>query len=248
MSKPKTKEDHDAEKRLAAEFVVRWVADGMHVGLGSGSTAAYFIESLGKRMKEENLRITGIATSKASEALARVAGIPVIEPFRGLHIDVAIDGADEIDPSLTLIKGGGGALLREKVIANNASHFLVIADSSKWVTDLGKFPLPIEVVPFAVPLAMDYLVQIGGNPVIRRAKLSDDIPAMTDQGNHLIDCHFLTITDPVAMSRSLLDIPGVVDHGLFIGLATVAIIASAEKVVAILPDQKPMPADQFSLI
>lgn len=247
MTNPKSKEAIDAEKRLAAEFVVRWVADGMHVGLGSGSTAAYFIESLGKRVKEENLRITGIATSKVSEALARAAGIHVIEPFRGLQIDLAIDGADEIDPCLTLIKGGGGALLREKVIAANARHFVVIADSSKWVADLGKFPLPIEVVPFAVPLVMDYLAQIGGNPVIRRAKASDETPALTDQGNFLIDSHFQTITDPVAMSRSLLDVPGVVDHGLFIDLAKVALIAHDEKVLALQPGRESTPADQFSL-
>lgn len=244
---PKSNDQLDLEKRRAAEFVVRWVMDGMHVGLGSGSTAAYFIKSLGKRVEEEGLRITGIATSKVSESIARNAGITVIEPFRGLQIDLAIDGADEIDPSLTLIKGGGGALLREKVIATNASYFLVIADSSKWVTDLGKFPLPIEVVPFAVPLVLDHLTRIGGNPVIRRARAGDETPAITDQGNLLLDCHFHTITDPVAMSRSLLDIPGVVDHGLFIGLAKAAFIADDEKVVAIQPGQKPIPADRFNL-
>jgi len=240
----KSNDQLDAEKRLSAEFAARWIMDGSCVGLGSGSTAAYFIESLGKRVRDEKLNITGIATSKASEAIAREVGLRVIEPFRGLRIDFAVDGADEIDPELTLIKGGGGALLREKVIASNATYFLVIADSSKYVTDLGKFPLPIEVVPFASPLVMDQLEEMGGNPTIRRDKGSEE-PARTDQANLILDCHFQTITDPSSLSKALFELPGVVDHGLFINLANAAAVATDTEVLVYRPGQPPIRADQF---
>ncbi|WP_205711138.1 ribose 5-phosphate isomerase A [Hymenobacter sp. HDW8] len=157
----------DNEKRRAAAQALHWVSDGMSVGLGSGSTAAYFIQLLGEALQAGKLRVQATATSLASETLARSVGIPLLAPRRGLRFDLTVDGADEIDPQLTLIKGGGGALLREKVLATASDYLLIIADSSKLVPQLGQFPLPLEVVPFALPWVLDAVTQRGGEPTVR---------------------------------------------------------------------------------
>src|SRR5512146_880188 len=211
MPSLKTREDLEREKRLASEAVARWIPDGARIGLGSGTTAACFIRALGNRVRDEGLHVSGIATSMASEGLARSVGIPLMQPASGLCLDFTVDGADEITPELHLIKGGGGKLFREKVIATSSRFLLVVADSSKPVTVLGALPLPVEVVPFANPWVADRIAALGGSPV-RREKNGE--PYLTDQGNWILDCHFGAIADPVALDRELKSIPGILEHGL----------------------------------
>jgi ribose 5-phosphate isomerase A len=224
MSSPETQTQLAQEKQLVAATAAGWVRDGMIVGLGTGSTAAPFIELLGKRVKEEGLKIQATATSKASDELARRVGIPMIEPQRGLRFNLTVDGADELDPQLRLIKGGGGALLREKVIATASDYLLIVADSSKAVAQLGRFPLPLEVVPFALPWVMDAVANLGGAPVVRVDKLKPKELAQSDQGNLLVDCHFKVIENPEELALKLKTIPGMVEHGLFLSLARAAVI------------------------
>ncbi|MBO2007923.1 ribose-5-phosphate isomerase RpiA [Hymenobacter negativus] len=212
------------EKQLVAATAAGWVRDGMLVGLGTGSTAAPFIELLGQRVREQGLRIQATATSKASDELARRVGIPMIEPRRGLRFNLTVDGADELDPQLRLIKGGGGALLREKVIATASDYLLIVADSSKAVAQLGRFPLPLEVVPFALPWVLDAVAALGGAPVVRVNKHHPEQLAQSDQGNLLVDCHFEAIADPQGLALQLKTIPGMVEHGLFLGLARAAVV------------------------
>jgi ribose 5-phosphate isomerase A len=219
------------EKQLAAAAALSWVRDGMVVGLGSGSTTAYFISVLGQAIQAGTLRVQAAAASLASEALAREAGIPLLERRRGLRFDLTVDGADEIDPQLRLIKGGGAALLREKVLAAASDQMLVIADSSKLVPALGRFPLPLEVVPFALPWVLDAVDALGGAPVVRLSEQADNPPALTDQGNQLVDCHFSGIPHPEQLAQQLQAIPGVVEHGLFIGLASAALLGHGEQVL-----------------
>src|SRR5271156_311525 len=175
------KEQHDAEKRTVGEAALRWVRSGMRLGLGSGTTSHWFIKLLGERVRCGELSVEGIATSRDSEELARECGITLITPRQGLVLDLDIDGADEIAPDLSLIKGGGGALFREKVVAHASRYFLVLADGSKQVQKLGAFPLPIEVVPFTVPWVMDGISKVGGTPVIRTKAGSAEQPYLTDQ-------------------------------------------------------------------
>ncbi len=236
----------DHEKQLAAAVAVGWVRDGMTLGLGTGSTAAHFIRQLGARVRAEGLRVQGTATSLASEALAREAGIPLVEPRRGLRFDLAVDGADELDPELRLIKGGGGALLREKIVETAADYLLVIADSSKLVARLGRFPLPLEVVPFALPWVLDAVAQLGGAPELRLAKADTGQPALSDQRNLLVDCHFGLIADPEALAIRLQAIPGIAGHGLFLGLARAAIIVQDGQLQVLRPGQAARPASEFS--
>ena len=220
------------EKQQAAAAAVRWIRDGMLVGLGSGSTAAQFITLLGDAVRA-GLRVRGTATSRASEALARDVGIPLVEPRRGLRFDVTVDGADELDAQLRLIKGGGGALLREKVLATASRYLLILADSSKLVPRLGAFPLPLEVVPFALPWVLDAVQVLGGRPTVRPATADAVQPAQTDQGNLLVDCDFGLLTDPEQLAGQLLAIPGVVEQGLFIGLAKAALVVQEEQVTVV---------------
>ncbi len=227
---PETQRLLDAEKQLAATAALRWVRDGMVLGLGTGSTAAHFIAQLGERVRG-GLRVQATATSRASEALAREVGIPLLEPRRGLRFDLTVDGADELDPHLRLTKGGGGALLREKVLATASDYLLVIADSSKAVAQLGRFPLPLEVVPFALPWVLDAVAALGGAPVPRADKQQDGKLALSDQGNLLVDCHFEVLTDPEGLAGQLQQIPGVVEHGLFLGLARAAVVARGAQVL-----------------
>ena len=202
----------DEDKRAAAIAAVAEVQDGMLVGLGTGSTAAHAIAELGRRCAE-GLRIEATATSLASDAQARGLGIAV-RPFEEIaHVDLCIDGADEIDPQLRAIKGAGGAMLREKVVAASAARMVVIADASKRVARLGAAPVPIEVLPFARAYVARALVELGGRPDLRG---SGEAPCRTDQGNLVLDTRFPAIDDPAALALALQAVPGMLGHGLFV--------------------------------
>lgn len=219
---------NDHEKQEAARASLKFIQDGQIVGLGTGSTAAYFIQFLGERMKA-GLKIRGIPTSNHAEQLARRSGIPLVTLADVSYIDVDVDGADEFDPQLRLIKGGGGALLREKIVASAARKFVVVADASKQVATLGKFPLPVEVIPFAESVLTHRITDLGAKVALRKA--SNGSPFRTDEGHHILDCSFGQIPDPPALARILNDMPGVVEHGLFINMASVVLIGKEEGVV-----------------
>jgi ribose 5-phosphate isomerase A len=218
---------NDLEKETAARASLRFVRDGDIVGLGTGSTAAYAVRFLGERV-QAGLKIRGIPTSVHTKELAISLGIPLTTLDEFQQIDVTIDGADEFDPQLHLIKGGGGALLREKIIASVSRQLVIIADSSKQVAVLGKFPLPIEVIPFARPLLAKRIASLGATVKLRQDPNGN--PFATDEGHHILDCSFGQIPDPPALARELKAMPGVVEHGLFIDLATVVLIAKGENV------------------
>jgi len=217
----------DAMKRQAAEAAVELVSPGMTVGLGTGSTVRFVVQALGRRLAEGDLAdVTAVATSRRTESLAREVGIPLVDLEGGRSLDLAIDGADEISPELDLLKGGGGALLREKIVAAAARRLVVVADGAKRVARLGtRAPLPVVVVPFGWPIHLDVLRALGAEPELRRGP--DGEPAVTDDSLYLLDCRFAGgIDDPAALSAELGARPGVVDTGLFLGLADTAFVAS----------------------
>lgn len=198
----------DDDKKTAAYAAIEEVQDGMLVGLGTGSTAAYAIVGLGERVAQ-GLAIRAVATSAASERLAREVGIAVVD-FAGIgHVDLTIDGTDEIDSRLFAIKGAGGAMLREKIVAASSARMVVIADGSKRVGRIGSAKLPVEVLPFAETYVLDALRALGGAPVVRANY-------RTDQGNLVADCHFSALDDPLSLADALAAIPGVLGHGLFL--------------------------------
>ena len=199
--------DIASQKRAAAYAAVAEVCDGMLVGIGTGSTVAFAIEALGRR-RLEGLRITAVATSLRSEAAALAVGIPVLDFARVDTVDLCIDGVDEIDPQFRAIKGGGGAMLREKIVAAAAGRMIAIADAGKRVAQLGAVPLPLEVLPFARAFVSRRVAELGSVPTIR--------DAVTDQGNIIIDCAFGSIADTSALAAQLSAIPGVLGHGLFL--------------------------------
>lgn len=217
-----------AAKLAAAHAALRFVEPGMVVGLGSGTTATLFIQLLGERV-QQGLKIQGIASSDSSEQLGRSLGIPITGFDQHQTIDVAVDGADEVAPGLALIKGGGGKLLREKIVASASKRFLIVADDTKLVRQLGRFPLPVEVIRMAVPLVTQQLIELGFKPVIRQAKDGSG-PYNTDEGNILLDCHSDGIADPETTAADIRAIVGVVEHGLFLGMAERALIAGADGV------------------
>jgi ribose 5-phosphate isomerase A len=217
----------DLEKEAVARASLRFVRDGNIVGLGTGSTAAYAVRFLGERVRA-GLKIRGIPTSVQTKELAASVGIPLTTLDEFQQIDVTIDGADEFDPLLHLIKGGGGALLREKIIASASRQVVIIADSSKQVAVLGKFPLPVEVIPFAQLLVAKRIAALGAAVKLRQDAKGD--PFVSDEGHHILDCGFGQIPDPPALARKLSDMPGVVEHGLFIDLASVVLMAKGENV------------------
>ena len=218
-------------KREAAAGALDFVRPGMRLGLGTGSTAQPFVEMLGERVRA-GLDVIAVPTSEATRALAEQCGIRLTTLDETPALDLTIDGADEIAPDLTLIKGGGGALLREKIVAAASARMVVIADSSKWVAALGRFPLPIEVVPFglgATERAVAAAVAATGNSgplTLRRDKAGHAF--VTDGGHFILDAALQKIADPRSLADRLAAIPGVVEHGLFIGLAQVAVIAGPE--------------------
>jgi ribose 5-phosphate isomerase A len=217
-------------KQLAAEKAVEYVQDGMKVGLGTGSTAYWAIRKLGERVSE-GLKITAVATSQASEDQARELGIPLVAFGDIDSLDLTIDGADELDSKLQLIKGGGGALLREKIVASNSTRMIVVADESKAVTTLGKFPLPVEIITFAREWTVAELAKLGCEPVLRK---NGDELYKTDNGNYIADCHFGAIDSASDLALKLQGIPGVVEHGLFIGIADLAIIGKNDGSIEII--------------
>jgi ribose 5-phosphate isomerase A len=220
----------DEAKRMAARRALEFVEDGMLLGLGSGTTSAMFIQELGARVKQ-GLRVRGIATSVASQQLAESLSIPITTFEESPVLDLAVDGADEVGPGLSLIKGGGGALLREKIVASAARKFIVIADSTKVVHQLGRFPLPVEVIKMALPIVSRKLDALGLNPKLRHHP--DGSKYITDEGNYILDCSCGEISNHVKTAADIRGIAGVVEHGLFLGMASLALIASDEGVVKI---------------
>ena len=220
--------DQIEEKELVARVSLKFVQDGQVVGLGSGSTATCMIHFLGERVRA-GLKIVGIPSSIHSRDLAASLGIPLTSFDQCQEIDVTIDGADEFDPALNLIKGGGGALLREKVVASASRQFIVVTDSSKQVPALGSFPLPVEVIRFAQPLVEKRIQALGAVVTLRTTV--EGKPFITDEGNHILDCHFGRIDDPPALARKLSDMPGIVEHGLFVGMADVVLIGKGDTVL-----------------
>jgi len=220
------------EKELAGRAAAELVVAGNVVGLGTGSTAYFAVVALGERVKS-GLKIIGIPTSDATAELARAVGIPLSTLDEHPEIDITIDGADEVDSQLRLIKGGGGALLREKIIAAASKKMVVVADSSKVVATLGKFPLPVEIIPFAEAVLEKKITALGASCKLRTR--TDGTAFVTDEGHHILDCSFGKIADPPALARSLNDMPGVVEHGLFIGIAKVALVGKGSAVAEIRP-------------
>jgi ribose 5-phosphate isomerase A len=192
------------------------------VGLGSGTTATFVIKFLGEQVRQ-GLNIRGIATSRASGELAGSLGIPLTSFDEVPYTDVTIDGADEVAPGLALIKGGGGALLHEKIVAAASHKLVIVADEHKVVEKLGRFPLPVEVIPFSASPVKVQLEKMGAHPVLRSGH--DGGPYITDEGNYIFDCHYGEIADPAAVAHTIKSMVGVVEHGLFLSLASVAIIA-----------------------
>jgi ribose 5-phosphate isomerase A len=219
---------NDQEKEAAARASLRFVKDGQIVGLGTGTTATHFIHLLGEQV-QKGLRIRGIPTSTRSRDLAQSLGIPLTTLDEFQEIAVTVDGADEVDPHLRLIKGGGGALLREKIVASATQQLVIVADASKQVTTLGKFPLPVEVIKFAQAVVAKRIRALGADVQVRGE--SEGKPFVTDENNHILDCHFGAIADPDKLARELSAIPGVVEHGLFIGMANLVLFARGDEIV-----------------
>jgi ribose 5-phosphate isomerase A len=223
-------------KRQAAEHAIALVENGMTLGLGTGSTAAHFIELVGQRVKR-GLKVVGVPTSEATRAQAERLGIPLIDLDRHPSLDLAVDGADEIDPELRLIKGRGGALLYEKIVAMASERMVVIADHSKRVATLGSFPLPVEIVPFGAGATRGMVellaADAGCSGRIELRTMADGTPFLTDSGNFILDCAFGRIDEPEALDEALKLVPGVVESGLFLGIADAAIVAGPDGVVVI---------------
>ena len=221
----------DALKRQAAARALEHVQDGMKLGLGTGSTARHFVDLLGEKVRA-GMKVIGVPTSEATRAQAAQCGIALTTLDEVDRLDLTIDGADEVDGALDLIKGGGGALLREKIVAAASDRMIVIADETKWVDALGRFPLPVEVIPFGLGATRRAIERafaeagVSGQMGVRNGK--DGHVFVTDGGHWIIDAHLGRIADPPRLARLLNVIPGVVEHGLFIGLASTVILAGAQ--------------------
>jgi ribose 5-phosphate isomerase A len=225
----------DKAKFVAARRAVDYVEDGMRVGLGTGSTAAWMVRCLGEVVREEGLMVTCVATSTRTAELARKSGL-VVKPLDEVRwLDVTIDGADEFDTRLNLVKGGGGALLYEKIVATASDMMIVIADRSKEVDRLGAFPLPVEIVPFGAPTTRALIEEMLSNvEVMGRSvemRMDGDAPFRTDEGNLILDLHLKRISNPAQLSLVLNQIPGVVENGLFLDVCDVTVIGNADGTV-----------------
>lgn len=222
----------DRAKQAAAERACEFVQDGMRLGLGTGSTAAFMVRRLGQRVREEGLRVIGVPTSSRTAALARNEGISVVTLDQAGWLDLTIDGADEFDTDLTLIKGGGGAHLQEKVVAAASERMIVISDPAKRVARLGAFPLPVEALHFGLASSERHIARVldhlgyGERPVTRR--MAGDRPFISDEGNAILDLHLGAITDAAALADALNQIPGVVENGLFIEMADLVIVGHGD--------------------
>jgi ribose 5-phosphate isomerase A len=206
-------------KKLAAQKAISYIGSGMTIGLGTGSTAYWAIHGIGEMVKN-GLKVRAIATSVQSDSLARELGIPMVAFSEIDHLDVTIDGADEVDEELNLIKGGGGALLREKIVGSATKLYIIIVDESKLVRQLGKFPLPVEVAPFGWELTSRRLEELGGVPKMR---MTGDAPFLTDNQHYILDTSFGLIADPARVHERVSGITGVMEDGFFIGMADVVI-------------------------
>ncbi len=230
----------DDWKQQAAERALTLVEDGMTLGLGTGSTAARFVDLVGQKVKA-GLRVRCVPTSEATRAQAERLGIPLITLDQQPFLDLTVDGADELDDDLRLIKGGGGALLIEKIVATASGRMVVIADASKQVVTLGRFPLPVEVVRFGLGATRNTIevlaADAGCNGEIRQRMRSDGQPFVTDSGNFILDCAFGSIPEPEALDEALKLIPGVVENGLFLGIADAAIVAGPGGVAMLERDE-----------
>lgn len=220
----------DALKRQAAARALEAVKDGMKLGLGTGSTARHFVDLLGEKVRA-GMKVVGVPTSEATRAQAEQCGIPLTTLDEVDRLDITVDGADEVDPALDLIKGGGGALLREKIVAAASDRMIVIADDTKWVDALGRFPLPVEVIPFGLGATRRAMQRafteagVSGPMEVRKGR--DGHVFVTDGGHWIVDARLGRIADPPRLARLLNVIPGVVEHGLFVGLAGTVILAGA---------------------
>lgn len=219
------------EKRLVGEKAADYVEDGMIVGLGTGSTVAFMIKKLAERLKIESLAIHGVSTSTATWDLAKSLNIPMMNLNDVSHIDVTIDGVDEFDPQLNGIKGGGGALLFEKIVAKASERNIWVADASKQVNHLGAFPLPVEVLVFGHHHTLRAIEKKGLKPKLRQ---KDSKPFVTDSGHYIIDCHIDRIRESEKLSQWLNALPGVVENGLFIDIADQVLLADGDDVKVIL--------------
>ena len=232
-------QDPEPLKREAARRALDFVHPGMKLGLGTGSTARHFTELLGERVRG-GLSIRAVATSTTTERQARAAGVPLASLDECPELDLVVDGADEVDSELRLIKGGGGALLREKIVAAASRRLIVIADASKLVARLGAFPLPVEVAPFGLAATRRHVATLAARfdcrgPIRLRDAADGAAPFVTDGGHHILDCAFGAIAAPEALGAALHEIPGVVEHGLFIGLAKTAILAGPDGLRILAP-------------
>jgi len=212
----------DGDKKVAAQAAIDLVTDGMVLGLGTGSTAVFAVQILGARVRD-GLQIKGVPTSEATEKLARSVGIPIVTLAEFPRLDLDIDGADEVEPGLSLIKGGGGALLREKIVAYASRRVVIIVDEKKLVDKLGRYHLPIEVIPFACGSIQKTLSEMGAKSAVRER---DGRVFHTDENNLILDCDFGLIADPAALAQQLSLIPGVVEHGLFVDMVERVIVGS----------------------
>lgn len=227
----------DQFKKLAAERAADDVTSGMKLGIGTGSTAEFFVHALAKRVAD-GLDVIGVPTSERTRELAESLGIRLTTLDELPELDLTVDGADELDPQLALIKGGGGALLREKIVAGASAQMIVIADGSKEVATLGKFPLPIEVVPFGLETTRRAILQVLEDmelPLELALRGGAEQPYLTDGGHYILDAHLQQIADPGTLADRLVAIPGVVEHGLFLELATKAYVAGTDGVKTVLP-------------
>ena len=219
-------------KFVASKRAVDYVESGMKVGLGTGSTAAWMVKCLGELVREDGLKITGVATSTRTAELAQQVGIPIVTLDEARWLDLTIDGADEYDANLNLIKGGGGALLMEKIVATASDQMIVIADLSKQVESLGAFPLPLEIIPFGwqvtKALVEETLVNLDVLGRTSSLRMNGDKPFITDQGNYILDLHLRRIGNARQLSLVLNQIPGIVENGLFIDICDVVVIGNGD--------------------
>lgn len=227
----------DKAKYVAARRAVEFVEDGMRVGLGTGSTAAWMVRCLGELVREEGMMITGVATSTRTADLAREVGVTIKTLDEVRWLDLTIDGTDEYDPNLNLIKGGGGALLHEKVVATASDQMIVIADLTKQVDTLGAFPLPVEIIPFGWQTTKALIEEMLSNlDVLGRSaslRLSGTEPFRSDEGNYILDLHLRRVAQPAQLSLVLNQIPGVVENGLFLDICDILVIGNADGTVEV---------------